>query len=317
MKTTCPFSAMADEISNICSGTFQKIQSDGTYRRTFHAALLANVAGELEIFPSIPDHYRLGLFLEAKKYPVTARFSSSLFANENYPDARGMALKIHHVSGAVCDDAPEGEHTIVTINQPTFIAQDAEDMLAYMRKMDGVKALSPLNIAPPTYTFPSLNPAKARWGFVKAMLYTLSQYFQRRDLAQYHYYSISPYRLGESAMKYEFRPASQPVGKGRTLRERLHSHLLQAPLEFDFFIQPKTLETDLVDNLFQVWQSPAYRVGRLTFPVQDFLQAALFEAGEQLSYNPWYCLEAHEPLGSINALRREVYKNSALRRGSY
>ncbi|POZ54026.1 hypothetical protein [Methylovulum psychrotolerans] len=314
MKTTCPFAAMADEINSICAKTFQKIQPDGSYRRTFHAPLIANLEGELEIFSAVPTPYRLGLFLEPKTYKVTARFSSSLFANENYPDARGMALTIHAVSGPVCEEAPEGEHTIVTINQPTFIARDAEDMLAFMRKMDGVKELTPFNVAPPTYTFPSLNPLKARWGFVQAMLCTLGQAFRRRDITQYQYNSLSPYRLGTSAMKYQFRPASTPMGKGRTLRERLHSHLLQTDLVFDFFIQPKTLATDLVDDLFQVWQSPTHLVGRLTFPVQDILATALFTEGERLSYNPWHCLQAHEPLGSINALRRVVYKNSALRR---
>lgn len=306
---------MADEISAICSGTFQQAQPDGTYLRTFHIPLLANVNGELEIFPSVPDEYRLGLFSGPNRYPVTVRFSNSFFANDYYPDARGMAIKIRNVAGPVSEDAPPGEHNITLLNQATFIARDSEDMLAFVRKMDGVKKITPANIAPPTYIFPGWNPAKARLGFVKGMLYTVYQSLRYRDLAQYHYYSVSPYRLGVGAMKYRFSPASTPLGKGRTLRERLHSHLLQAPLAFDFFIQPKILERDLVDDLFQAWQSPCHLVGRLTFPAHDILRVAIFEEGEKLSYNPWHCLEAHAPLGSINALRRVAYRNSSVRRG--
>jgi hypothetical protein len=34
-------------------------------------------------------------------------------------------------------------------------------------------------------------------------------------------------------------------------------------------------------------------------------------AGEQCSFNPWQCLAAHEPLGRMNLVRREVYANAA------
>jgi hypothetical protein len=315
-KPECPLASMADEISEICSRTFQKAQPDGTCSRTFHVPLIANLDGELDIFPSVPRDYQIGLFSKPGKYPVTARFSNSFFSNEYYPDARGMALKIRDVDGPVCEDAPAGEHNITLLNQPTFIARHGEDMLAFVRKMDGVKGITPFNIAPPTYTFPGWNPARARWGFVKGLLYTVFQSMRYRDLAQYRYYSVAPYRLGEGAMKYRFSPASRPLGQGRTLRERLHSHLLKAPLAFDFFIQPKTLETDWVDDLFQEWKSPSHLVGRLTFPAHDIFKAAIFEDGEKLSYNPWHCLKAHEPLGSINALRRVAYRDSGVRRGA-
>gem|GEM_PF-3183584 len=52
-------------------------------------------------------------------------------------------------NGLVCEDAPEGEHNLALLNQPTFIARDAEDMQVFTQKMVDVKELTPFNIAPP------------------------------------------------------------------------------------------------------------------------------------------------------------------------
>jgi|GEM_PF-3488750 len=70
---TCPFTAMADQISDICAKTFQKIQPDGSCcLRTFHTPLVANLEGEPETYASLTDQYRRGLFAEPGNYPVTA-----------------------------------------------------------------------------------------------------------------------------------------------------------------------------------------------------------------------------------------------------
>jgi len=37
---------------------------------------------------------------------------------------------------------------------------------------------------------------------------------------------------------------------------------------------------------------------------------------EMLAFSPWHSLAAHQPLGSINRLRRSVYSESANHRGA-
>lgn len=315
-RASCPLSAAAEEISGICARTFQTRRPDGRYGRTFHAPLIANLAGELEIHADLPAAYRLGLFARAARYPVAIRFSSSFFTRSYYPDARGLAIKVFQVDGPVLPGGPPAEHNITLLNQPTFIARDADDMLDYVRRMDGVKRLTPLNLAPPGYTFPGGNPFAVRWGFVKGLLDTLSRSLRGRDLARYDFFSVSPYRLGDTAMKYGLRPACPPLGQGKDLRQRLHTHLLRGPLVYDLLIQPRTLANDALDDHFQAWKSPFIPVGRLIVPRHDMLQADIFEAGEAYSYTPWHCLQAHEPLGSINALRCLAYAASAARRGA-
>lgn len=314
-RASCPFSAAAEEISAICARTFQTPRPDGRYGRTFHDSLIANLRGEMEIHADVPAPYRWGLFARAATYPAAIRFSTSFFSRPYYPDARGMAIKLFQVDGPVLDGGPAGEHNITLLNQPTFIARDAGDMLDYLRRMDGVGRLTPMNIVPPGYVVPGGNPFATRWGFLKGLLDTLYRGIRHRDLACYDYFSVSPYRLGDTAMKYALRPAGPPLGRGRDLRQRLHSHLLRGPLIYDLLIQPRTLEQDDLEDHYQTWKSPFIPVGRLTIPRHDMLQADIFQAGEAYSYNPWHALQAHEPLGSINALRCLAYADSAARRG--
>jgi hypothetical protein len=55
------------------------------------------------------------------------------------------------------------------------------------------------------------------------------------------------------------------------------------------------------------------KVGRLVFPPQEVV--ATIARGDRLAFSPWNCLRAHEPLGSINAIRRLAYRESAEARG--
>jgi hypothetical protein len=68
-----------------------------------------------------------------------------------------------------------------------------------------------------------------------------------------------------------------------------------------------------VDDAVVGWderRSPYVKVATITinrlppgFDVEEMMQF-----GEHLSFSPWHTLDAHEPLGSINAARRVVYR---------
>lgn len=42
----------------------------------------------------------------------------------------------------------------------------------------------------------------------------------------------------------------------------------------------------------------------------------MVEACEEMAFTPWHALTAHQPLGGINRLRRQVYLGSAIHRGA-
>ena len=46
----------------------------------------------------------------------------------------------------------------------------------------------------------------------------------------------------------------------------------------------------------------------MTLPPQDFDTPAQNLQCDNLSFNPWFGLEAHRPIGGINRLRKAVYE---------
>lgn len=54
--------------------------------------------------------------------------------------------------------------------------------------------------------------------------------------------------------------------------------------------------------------SPFETVARVTLPPQDFDTPALNLQCDNLSFNPWFGIEAHRPIGGINRLRKAVYE---------
>lgn len=54
-------------------------------------------------------------------------------------------------------------------------------------------------------------------------------------------------------------------------------------------------------------QAPFQTVATITIPRQEFQSPAQMALAEFASFTVWHCLPEHEPLGSINCARREVY----------
>ncbi len=54
--------------------------------------------------------------------------------------------------------------------------------------------------------------------------------------------------------------------------------------------------------------APYETVARVKIPPQDFDTPALNLACDNQSFNPWFGLEAHRPIGGINRLRKAVYE---------
>jgi len=272
----------------------------------------------MTIDPPDDPSLRHGLFAQPGRYRTLVRFSNSFFDDDSHPDIRGVALKLTGVAGAVCEGAPEGQQDFVLMNQATGPASDGAEAMDLFRALDGIREISAAAILAPRYLFPSPWPWRARWRYFAFLCASGLLHLSGRDLAQTSYNSVTPYRLGDGETRFLLRPEAAAMArrpaKGRDFAARLQSTLDRGPIGFEFCVQPRTLETDPLEDARQAWKSPIRPVGRLEIPPQDV--AATIALGDDLTFAPWNCLAAHEPLGSINALRRSAYAASARNRGA-
>lgn len=316
-RPTCPVnSAQRDELLEICARTFQRPAPDGSLPRQFHRKTHACLRAVLSIDPPDDPTIRHGLFAAPGRYETLVRFSNSFFAEDDHPDARGLALKVMGVDGPVCDGAPPGQQDFVLMNAETGPARDADEAMELFRALDGILGPTISAVTAPRYLFPSLLPWRTRWRYLAFLCGSGLQHLRGHDLAQQSYGSVTPYRLGDLAMKFALVPApsarSRRPARGKDLAEKLQATLDVEPIRFDFQLQPRVLESDPMEDVRRAWRSPTVTVGRLEIPPQDV--AASIALGDRLTFAPWNCLAAHEPLGSINALRRAAYAASAANR---
>src|SRR5205085_5818697 len=74
---------------------------------------------------------------------------------------------------------------------------------------------------------------------------------------------------------------------------------------------PDTMPLDRATVRWSEQESPPVHVATLTLPRQDVTAPGQAAYGENLAFNPWHCLAAHTPQGSISDARRVVYAASA------
>jgi hypothetical protein len=124
------------------------------------------------------------------------------------------------------------------------------------------------------------------------------------------------------------RPAAddfcdQYIASRNLLRYALAGSLSAHAAQFEIGVQMQTNEQEMPsDNPTKVWserRSGFQKVATLEIPKQVFWPAAgmpplidgatkrMVEVGENLSFNPWHGLPAHEPLGDINRARGKIY----------
>ena len=143
------------------------------------------------------------------------------------------------------------------------------------------------------------------------------------------YFSAAPFLFGaDRVMKFSARPCAevQPTTMpdpppDHYLREVLRQAMQQTgTVEFDFMVQVRGGGDDLgIENASTAWDEtthPFVKVARITIvaPQQDIDSAEHQARCERLVFTPWHSLAAHQPIGSINRLRKAVYEASAQHR---
>lgn len=299
-----------------------------------HAKGTGGVRARFEVCPSRPDETKFGIFAETRGYDAYVRFSNGVgrLQADTRKDARGMAIKVLGVEGARAFEEEDDRSTqdFVMINFPVFAFRDARqyaDFMGLKRRCMGLLGPKGNDLAQLLFFIP--------WHF--GQFWRIGRKIKRRSASvlSEQYWSMSAYRLGHRAVKFSAQPqwinsvptAATPAPDPAApdfLSRTLAAHLREREARFDFLVQIQTdpVATPVEDPTI-VWEesvSPPMKVATviieradLTTPEAEALRASI----EAMSFNPWHSLVGHEPLGGINRLRREVYReNARMRRES-
>ncbi len=282
------------------------------YRRDAHAKATGCARALFSVNGDIPAQFQHSLFARpAAQYQAWVRFSNGdfLVQADSKPDARGIAIKVMNVPGTPV--APElgahGSQDFIMTNTQAFFNRNvfdyAEDM-TYLAKFERTRWF--ISLFPPR-----LHPKQ----FYRA-IQTVSSTIENPLQAQY--YSMLPYQLGDTVLKYSVRPC--PGMQFRKAVDREDSDYLTVEMQhsleqggacFDFMVQPQVPGSYMpIDDATAIWSesdSPFQPIARLTLPPQKIGGSEQRAFCENLSMNPWHGVDDWRPLGSLSNARRLVY----------
>ena len=289
------------------------------YLRDAHAKAHGCVKAEVSVLKDLDPALRQGVFAEpGKTWQAVMRLSNG----NAYPqfdsirDARGMALKLLDVPGKqlLADQQTRAEQDFVMFSHPNFFVSDVAEYAQNIgAQADGQKVLA---------FFPSLDPRSWQVRHLFIALATLAP--APASPTQTTYYSVSPYKFGTANAKFRVAPDPQSCPpytlpkQNRDLPNFLRTALNQqlstdrVPACFVLQIQRQDPQKFMpIEDTSIEWKesdAPFETVAKVRVAPQDFDTPALNLACDNQSFNPWFGVEAHRPVGGINRLRKAVYE---------
>lgn len=280
-----------------------------------------------------PDH-QVGIFsTPGKEYKAVIRFSNAAAVVapdiENKENAsRGMAIKIIGIEGDspfLQDDNGSRNQDFLMINTPSFAFVNTPDYLQLN------KILLKNNDSPAEFFAPLADIATCPYG-VKAA-FRVIQEIKSKPVAnplEVQYFGAAPFLFGaDRAMRFSAKPSGelkkQEVPENAAddyLKDALAQRMTEnEPIIFDFLIQVRSKDENNLDieDATTHWneeQFPYIPVAKITIitPQPDIYNQENEDRCENLEFTPWHSLAEHQPLGSINRLRKNVYTASATHR---
>lgn len=263
--------------------------------------------------------------------------------------SRGMAIKVLDVGGEVLTD-DNGAHNqdFLMINQPVFAFANSKDYLRLDKILDqqGDKAdgfFAPLQLHNPAITEEQRLHISA---YIEAEDISEEDIQRIKDSFKIvgeiqstpvanplgiQYFSAAPFLFGQDrVMKFSAKPCAEvpPTEIPNPPAENyLRDALTQAvnrsdDLHFDFMLQVRGQEEDFgidheaIENASSEWDETKYpfiKVARITIPAPqpEVDSEENIAHCEKLAFTPWHSLVEHQPIGSINRLRKAVYQASS------
>lgn len=321
---------MIDTLQTIAETTYT---DSGHALRGVHAKSHGLVTAELIVADNLPTTLAQGLFATPDSYPVVMRFSTTPgdILDDDVSTPRGLAVKIVGVKG---DRLPGSEsdttQDFLMVNGPAFAAPTAKAFLGNLKllakttdKAEGLKKVLSAALR-------GLESVVEAAGGKSGTLISLGGHPRTHILGE-TFFSQAPLRYGDYIAKIAVVPVSPelaaltdaplPDHRPNVLREVVGEFFRNHGGEWELRAQLCTnLETMPIEDSSKPWpedESPYVTVGRIVAKPQDTWSAADVTAiDDGMSFSPWHGLAAHQPLGSIMRVRKDVYKNSASFRGA-
>ena len=259
--------------------------------------------------------------------------------------SRGMAVKVLDVGGEVLiDDNGARNQDFLMINQPMFAFANTEDYLRLDRVLDRDNDVAAGFFAPLQLQNPAISEEQRRniLAYIEAediseediqriaeSFRIVTQIIQKTDIGNplgIQYFSAAPFLFGpDRVMKFsakhctEVPPTQSPNPlTDNYLRDALTETMNRnEDLHFDFMLQVRSEGDDLgIENASSLWDEARYpfiSVAKITIPgpQPEVDSEENIAHCEKLAFTPWHSLVEHQPIGSINRLRKSVYQASA------
>jgi L-lysine epsilon oxidase-like protein len=261
-----------------------------------------------ERLESMPKAWQVGIFAH-KALDAWVRFSSDTSPTD--PDlgsTLGMAVKLFGVPGEKALGQPGDTADLIMQNFPIFFLDNAQEMVEFTYA-GVVQQDYPTYLADHPRTNDILNDMAAT---VEGSCLTTT------------YWAILPFHMGETIVKYRWRPTTEaqnvPDDADNYLATDLANRLEQDEYSFVLEVQPrtdpKTMPLDAATRRWPEKQSPWQAVARLVLPRQDVCVRGQADYGQSLSFNIWRVPEANAPVreSSIAWVRKGVYSAGAEKR---
>ncbi|MFM9384366.1 catalase family protein [Pseudomonas sp. UV AK001] len=311
--------AMTQDVIQTAVRIVDQHRESTRFLRDAHAKAHGCVKADVQVLPDLPQDLRRGVFSEPGKiWQATMRLSNG----NAYPqfdsirDARGMAIKLLDVQGKQLLGDRQGLHEqdFVMFSHPNFFVSDvAEYRQNVAAQADGKKVMA---------FFPGWDPRNWQIRHLFIALATLSP--PPESPTRTTYFSVSPYKFGEANAKFRVMPdpdncpaytlPKQNQDLPNFLRSALNQQLSTDRVPACFVLQIQRQDANKympIEDTSIEWReqdSPFQTVAKITLPPQDFDTPALNLQCDNLSFNPWFGIDTHRPIGGINRLRKAVYE---------
>jgi hypothetical protein len=267
--------------------------------------------GRFVVAPDLRNDLKVGVFGQASEYAAWVRFSADVQPGAaDLKGTTGIGIKLFGVDGPKLLEPDQDARTqdFILQNHDVFFTDTAKDMCEFTCQSLHGKGDEYLQAHPVTAQI-----LKDMEKVVDSVLTT-------------PYWSVLPSQFGPSQyVKYKLEPLDAPGADAAPdfddpfyLRADLHARLRKGPARFRFMVQLRTDDQQMpLDAATVRWSeqlSAPIEVGILELPQQDLDARGQSAYGENLAYNTWHSLHAHQPVGSLADARKMVYRASAANR---
>ncbi|MFH0344300.1 MAG: catalase family protein [Chromatiales bacterium] len=315
--------------------------------RAVHPKSHGCVRAVFQVNADIAKHLQVGLFATpGKRYDAWIRYSNARLGPDVRKNAdgslahgsRGMAVKVTNVGGRILlDDHGENNQDFLMITEPSFAFANVAD---YQRL---TKVINDNNDDPKLFFKPPLDATPEDLQRIKrtGQLVEKIQATPVANPLEVQYFGAAPFLFGpDRVMKFSAKPSAGLKPQRLPDENPSENYLREALIKtmsgdedicFDFMVQVRGKEDGLnkedIENASTVWPEtgekgetkfPFVKVAKITIPApqNDINSQSGVEHCENLVFTPWHSLADHQPLGSINRLRKAVYVASETHRGA-